>query len=295
MRVIVTGASGLIGSALTSALIERGDAVIGVSRTPQRQRGHGVSWIGWDALGELVPSSDAIVHLAGADIAAKRWTETRKRELWDSRVATATQLVRAIEASAPKPAVLVSAAAVGYYGSRGAEELTEESSPGTDFLAQLCQAWEAEVQKSGIRSVSLRNGIVISKEGGALKRLLTPFRLGLGGTIGSGAQYMSWIHIDDLVQLLLLVIDNVQAHGSLNATSPKPVTNRDFSKALGSVLGRPVFLRIPEFALRLQVGEGAAALASSQRALPARAEELGFSFRHPDISEALASLLEQRR
>ena len=295
MRVVITGASGLIGSALTLALTGRGDSVIGVSRTPEGQKGDGVTWIGWDAIGSVVPSSDAVVHLAGADIAAKRWTDARKKELWDSRIATATKINQAIKAGERKPAVLVSASAVGYYGSRGAEELTETSAPGADFLAELCQAWEAEVQKSSIRSVSLRNGIVLSTKGGALKRLLTPFKLGLGGTIGSGDQYMSWIHIDDLVQMLLFVIDNTQAKGSLNATSPEPHTNAEFSKMLGSVLGRPVLLRVPTSLLRLQFGEGAAALVSSQRVLPRWAQDMGFSFQHPNIAEALASLLGPRR
>jgi uncharacterized protein (TIGR01777 family) len=291
MRVTITGASGLIGSALTLALTGRGDSVVGVSRTPERQKGDAVTWVGWDAIGSISLSSDAIVHLAGADIAAKRWTDARKRELWDSRVATAVQVVQAIEASEPKPAVLVSASAVGYYGSRGAEELTETSAPGADFLAELCQAWEAEVQKSGIRSVSLRNGVVLSAKGGALKRLLMPFKLGLGGTIGSGDQYMSWIHVDDLIRMILFVIDSDVTSGAFNSTSPAPVTNREFSKALGSVLGRPVVLRVPNLLLRLRFGEGASALVSGQRALPRRAQELGFSFQHPNVDEALSTLL----
>lgn len=295
MRVVITGASGLIGRALTEALLARGDAVVGVSRAPGRRRGDAVRWIGWDGLHEAVRGCDAVVHLAGADIAAGRWTEARKRELRQSRVDTAARVVGAIAAAEPPPRVLVSASAVGYYGDRGAEELSEASAPGSDALAELCQAWEAEAAKAPVRTVVFRIGVVLSSRGGALRKLLVPFRLGLGGTLGSGEQYMSWVHIDDMVRLILFAIDDERVRGVLNATAPQPVTNREFSKALGRVLRRPVLLRVPAFVLRLQVGEGAVALVSSQRALPRAAQALGFTFDHPQVVEALADVLRRRR
>ena len=238
MRVVVTGASGTIGGALAQALRDCGDAVTGITRSPG---GHGgdIDWRSWDDLPAAVAEADAVVHLAGAGVADKRWSAARKRELRDSRIDTARRIVAAIQAAADKPAVLVSGSAVGIYGSRGDELLSEESAPGDDFLARLCVDWEAAAQGAGVRTVTLRTGVVLAREGGALAKLLPPFKLGAGGPIGRGRQYMPWIHRDDIVGLILHAIDTPTLEGPLNGVAPEPVSNAAFGKALGAALRRP--------------------------------------------------------
>jgi uncharacterized protein (TIGR01777 family) len=289
MQVLVTGASGLVGTALTRALRDRGDSVVAVSRTPADDE-DGLRWVGWDGLAGAVDGSSAVVHLAGANIADKRWTPSRKIELRSSRVDTAQRIVDAIRIASNKPSVFVTASAVGYYGSRGAEPLSEDAAPGADFLAQLCQDWEAVAQDSRVRTVALRTGVVLSRDGGALPKLLIPFRLGLGGPIGRGRQYLAWVHIDDAVGIILHALDNEDVKGPLNVVGPESVTNAAFGRALGRALHRPALLPAPPFIFRLRLGEGASILTDSQRAVPTRTQQLGYTFRYPTVAAALAAL-----
>ncbi len=292
MRVVVTGASGTIGTALARALRERGDTVTGVTRSPAGQgAAGGIDWRSWDDLANAVAGSDAVVHLAGAGVADKRWSAARKRELRESRVDTARRIVAAIQAASDKPSVFVSGSAVGIYGSRGDELLTEESAPGDDFLAQLCVDWEAAAGGAGVRTVILRTGVVLAREGGALAKLLPPFKLGAGGPIGRGRQRMAWIHLDDIVGLILHAIGTPGLEGALNGVAPEPVSNAVFSKALGAALRRPALMPTPPLALRLLLGERAGVLTASQRVGADRARESGYDFRHPEIGGALRDLV----
>ena len=291
MRVVVTGASGTIGGALALALRDRGDTVIGITRSPAGAAGGDIDWRSWDDLPAAVAGADAVVHLAGAGVADKRWSAARKRELRDSRIDTARRIVAAIQAAADKPGVFVCGSAVGIYGSRGDELLSEESAPGDDFLARLCVDWEAAAQGAGVRTVTLRTGVVLAREGGALAKLLLPFKLGAGGPIGRGRQYMPWIHRDDIAGLILHAIDTPSLEGPLNGVAPEPVSNAAFGKALGAALRRPALMPTPPLALRLLLGERAGVLTASQRVSAARAQELGYAFRHPEIGGALRDLV----
>jgi uncharacterized protein (TIGR01777 family) len=236
---------------------------------------------------------DAIVNLAGEPI-AQRWTPAVKARLTESRVGTLGRLFEAVERSASLPSVLVSASAVGFYGSRGDETLTEESLPGTGFLPEVCVAWEEAARRFetlGVRTARVRIGIVLAKEGGALGKMLPLFRMGLGGPVGSGRQWMSWIHLDDLADLLVFAVREGRAAGPLNGTAPAPVTNSAFAAAMGSVLHRPALLPAPGIALRLALGEMATLVLDGQRVLPARTQELGFPFRYPSLEGALRQIL----
>jgi uncharacterized protein len=291
MRVTITGASGLIGRPLVDALRDRGDDVTILSRDPQR----GVTW---DPLSEPAPDEalagrDAVVHLAGENV-AQRWTDSAKRSIRESRVIGTQALLDGLRTADPRPGVLVSASAVGYYGDRGDEVLDESSDPGTDWLAGVCVDWEAaarEAEGLGMRVCSLRTGVVLSREGGALAKMLPPFRVGLGGPVAGGGQYMPWIHLDDVVGLYLAALDAPAYTGPINATGPAPVTNRDFSKALGRVLHRPAVAPVPKLAVRLLFGEMAEIVTGGQRAVPKRAAELGYDFRHPRLDPALEDVL----
>ncbi len=291
MRVVVTGASGTIGGALAAALRARGDDVTGITRAPGAHGGGDIDWRSWDDLPAAVAGADAVVHLAGAGVADKRWSAARKRELRSSRIDTAQQIVAAIGAAADKPGVFVCGSAVGVYGSRGDELLTEASAPGDDFLARLCVDWEAAAQGAGVRTVTLRTGVVLAREGGALAKLLLPFKLGAGGPIGRGRQYMPWIHRDDIVGLILHAIDTPTLDGPLNGVAPEPVSNAAFGKALGAALRRPALMPMPPIALRLLLGERAGVLTASQRVSAARAQESGYAFRQPEIGGALRDLV----
>ena len=290
MQVLVTGASGLVGTALTRALRDRGDTVVAISRTPAIDT-VGLQWAIWNDLADVVDGSTAVVHLAGANIADKRWTAARKVELRSSRVDTAQRIVDAIRVASNKPSVFITASAVGYYGSRGDESLSEDAAPGADFLAQLCQDWESVAQDSRVRTVALRTGVVLSRDGGALPKLLIPFRLGLGGPIGRGRQYLAWVHIDDVVGVILHAIDHEDVNGPLNVVGPEPATNAAFGKALGRALHRPAFLPTPPLIFKLRLGEGASILTASQRAIPTRTQQLGYTFRFPTLAGALADIL----
>ena len=296
MRVAITGSSGLIGTALTRRLTESGHTTVPVvRRAPQADE------IGWaPADGRLDPADlagiDAVVHLAGAGIGDKRWTDAYKKELVDSRTKPTALLSEAIAAADDGPRVLLSGSAIGYYGSRGDEELDESSEPGSGFLSELCVRWEdatGVAAAAGVRVAHLRTGIVLSADGGALKKQLPLFKLGLGGKMGDGTQWQSWISIDDEVAAIehLLTADH---SGAVNLTAPAPVTNREFTETLGKVLGRPTFLPIPKFGPRLALGGELAEnlLFTGQRVLPKVLEtDDGFTFAHPDLETALRALL----
>jgi uncharacterized protein (TIGR01777 family) len=301
MRVLITGASGLIGSALADALLARGDEVVGLTRDPERARPKNptVRWHAWQATTERPPPEalegvDGVVNLIGEEI-NQRLTDQAKVRIRESRLAGTRNLLQGIGAAPRKPSVFVGQSAIGYYGDRGAKILDEESQPGDGFTAELPVAWEQaerEAERIVPRVVIVRTGLVLTKDGGLLKQLLLPFQLGVGGPIAGGEQFMSWIHIDDEVGLLLWALHNDQVSGTINATAPTPVTNREFSKALGRALHRPAVMPVPKFAVSaLRGGELADAVAGGARVLPRRALDGGYEFRHPELDEALRSAL----
>jgi uncharacterized protein (TIGR01777 family) len=310
MRIAIAGGSGFLGRALAGRLLAEGHELLVLGRSrpgsaAPAQAGvsasAGPTRITWSpdgtvgAWAEALDGLDAVVNLAGESIAAGRWSAAQKRRILDSRLLATRSLARAIRAARRPPAVFVTASAVGYYGSRGDEILNEESSPGTDFLARLCVEWEREAREAlpaAKRVVPVRGGIVLDAAEGALARMLAPFRLYAGGPIGSGRQWVSWIHRDDWVSVVRLALTDEQVDGPLNATAPNPVTNADFARALGRALHVPSVLPVPAAALRLAFGEMAEALLlCSQRVLPVRASALGFRFAFPDVAGALGNLL----
>ena len=302
MNIVIAGGSGFLGSALARALAGDGHDVAVLTRqtpanvTPQ-PRTTFVQWTPDGSAGpwaHVVNGAGAVINLAGESIAASRWSAAQKRKLRDSRMLATRSLTAAIRQAARPPAAFISGSAVGYYGDRGEETLTEASVPGTDFLAGLAQDWEAAAREvAEITRVALvRTGIVLDRRGGALPKMLPPFQMFVGGPLGSGTQYMPWIHTDDWVRMVSWIVTADGARGPVNATGPSPVTNAEFSKALGHALKRPSFLPAPAFALRIALGEMAdALLLSGQRALPVRATDLGFTFRYSNIDDALASVL----
>lgn len=299
MKVTVTGATGLIGTALVAALKERGDEVTVLSRNPdQAARELGVEAVAWDPMAEPAPSSaisgrDGVVHLAGEPV-AQRWTESVKRSIRASRDLGTANLVAGIAASEPRPGVLVSSSAVGYYGKHGAETIDESAPAGSDFLAEVCVEWERRARAAeelGLRVVIVRTGVVLDSGGGALKTMLPPFRAGVGGPVAGGRQYMPWIHLDDIVGIYLAALDGEGWSGPVNGTAPEPVTNADFSKALGRALGRPAIFPVPAFAIRTLYGEMAEIVTEGQRAVPARTLESGYVFQKPELDAALRSAL----
>ncbi len=304
MKILITGATGLIGRALVRHLLAAGHELTAVSRDVTRARRllpARCACTQWPPAGQvdpgLVGGADALVHLAGEGIADKRWSAVRKHAIRDSRVETTSALVRAIAAlpESERPHLFVSASAIGYYGDRGDERLDERSAAGSGFLADVCGAWEHEAFKAdtlGVRTVAMRTGIVLARHGGALGKMLLPFRLGLGGRVGSGRQWMSWIHLDDLVALYALALENAAASGPINAVAPHPLTNTLFTAALARTLRRPAYLPIPAFALRLALGEMSTVLLASARVAPATAQQLGFEFRYPEVRGAFADICE---
>ena len=301
MRVLVTGASGFIGSALCDALLARGDTVLGLTRDPRRARGSNPSviWHAWEPTLERPPAAafenvDAVVNLEGEKI-NQRWTDDAKRRIMESRRTGTRNLVAAIAALERKPRVLVNQAAIGFYGDRGEAIVDESAEPGEGYDAEVVAEWEAaarEVEGSGVRLVIVRTGHVLDPRGGLLAELLPPFKLGVGGPLAGGAQYMSWIHIDDEVGILLWALDNEKVSGVVNSTAPNPVTNREFSQAIGRALRRPAAVPVPGFVLDLKFGrEFGEVLRGGQRVMPRRALDLGYEFRYADIDSALKSLL----
>ncbi len=304
-RVTVTGATGLIGEPLVAALQDAGAQVTVLSRDPERarkslsRRGHEpVEAYAWDLMSEPAPTAaltgrDAIIHLAGENI-AQRWNARAKQAIRDSRVTGTRNLLAGIRDAEQQPRALISSSGVGYYGAHGEEPLDEEAPPGRDFLAQVCVEWEAEAQKAtelGIRVVCVRTGVVLHKDGGALKKMLPPFQLGFGGPVAGGRQYMSWIHRADLVGIFVAAAGDDRWAGPINATAPTPVSNRDFSHALGRALKRPAFLPVPGAALHLLYGEMAEIVTEGARVVPAKPLVLGYEFAHPELDEALSSAL----
>jgi uncharacterized protein (TIGR01777 family) len=300
VKVVVTGATGMIGGALVDALRERGDEVAILSRNPAATAqllGGAVDSYTWsDPQHEFAPANafagaDAVVHLAGEPV-DQRWSDGAKRRIRDSRELGTRNLVAGIAAADPPPQTLVSASASGYYGPHGAEPVSEDAPPGHDFLADVVTRWEREARAGenlGLRVVTMRTGIVLSPDGGALPRMLTPFKLGVGGPIGRGRQYMPWIDLDDVVGGYLLALDSEGASGPINLSAPEPVTNKQFSKALGRALRRPAIAPVPAFAIRALYGEMATIVLTGVRMIPKRLEELGYAFRRPDLGDALAA------
>ncbi len=298
MKVTVTGATGTLGRQVVAELSTRGDEVTVLSRDPERARGAlgpAVRALEWaDPKSEAPPAEslegqDAVVHLLGEPV-AQRWTEEAKKEIRDSRVLSTRNLVAALHDARSGPTVLVSQSASGWYGARGDEKVDESEPAAGDFLARVCVEWEAEATKAeelGARVVRTRTGVVLSEDGGALEKMLPPFKLGVGGPVAGGRQYVPWVHTDDVVGSLLHCLDSEAARGPVNVTAPEPVTNAELSKALGRVLHRPAVAPVPGFAIKALYGEMAAIVTTGVRAVPARLGELGYTFRRPGLDDAL--------
>jgi len=298
MRVAVSGASGLIGTALSAELTAAGNDVVRLVRREARP----ASEISWDPSSALDPGAlngvDAVVHLSGAPIAAKRWTQARKAELRASRITSTRTLATAMAAAALPPRVLICGSAIGYYGDTGDQVVDEGGQPGTGFLADLVRDWEAAAEPAaaaGVRVVSIRSGVVLAAEGGMLARLMLPFKLGLGARIGPGSQYFSWISLTDEVRAITFALDLHDISGPVNLTAPEPVTNAEFTQALAKVLGRPSLFTLPSPVLSAALGELAGELLASARVVPAKLVHAGFIFRDPDIRTALTTIMAARR
>ncbi len=299
MKITLTGATGLIGSRLVRALKARGDEVSVLSRNPARAReALGVEAVEWDPMASPAPADalagrDAVVHLAGENV-AQRWSDAAKRAIRESREIGTRNLVAGLRDAEPRPGVLVASSAVGYYGKHGDERVGEDTPPGDDFLAEVCVVWEREAAAArdlGLRVAHIRTGVVLDAGGGALAKMLPFFKLGVGGPVAGGRQYLPWIHADDVVGLYLAAVDGHDWDGPVNGTAPEPVTNAEFSKALGKALHRPAFAPVPGFAVALLYGDMAEIVTEGQRAVPNRAEALGYGFAHPDLDEALRDAL----
>jgi uncharacterized protein (TIGR01777 family) len=305
LRVTITGATGLIGRGLVAALRERGAEVTVLSRDPSRARerlavdeGPPLQAYAWDLMREPAPADalsgrDAVVHLAGENV-AQRWSEQAKRAIRDSRVVGTRNLLAGMLEAGMRPRALIAGSAIGYYGARGEEPLDEDAPPGSDFLAGVCVDWEAEARQATdlqMRIVTVRTGVVLDSRGGALAKMLPPFRLGVGGPVAGGRQYVSWIHRDDEIGMIVAALEDERWSGPINATAPEPVTNRELSHALGRALHRPALLPVPGAALGLLYGEMAQVVTTGARVVPAKGLVLGYEFRHPQLDEALASAL----
>ena len=294
MRILITGASGLIGKALRRTFDHRGYEVLLATRAEPRKPNE-IQWSAEEGFREedlgRLEGLDAVIHLAGESISGLRWTDEKKRAIRDSRVKGTHNIVNALANLKEKPKVFISGSAMGFYGDRGDEIVTEASTPGDNFLAEVCREWEMESRRaedSGIRTVLLRTGIVLSKDGGALATMMTPFKFGVGGVIGSGKQWMSWVALDDVVEIINFALENRDLRGAVNVASPNPVTNEAFTKTLGEVLYRPTILPLPEFAVNLVFGEmGDALLLNSTRVEPKRLQEAGYEFKFKNLKAAL--------
>ena len=300
MRVIITGGTGLIGTALTKLLSSNNHEIFILTRrfpdNPKLRAG--VQHVQWDAAtaegwGHLVDGADAVINLAGEGIADGRWSEERKRRIYASRVNAGKAVIEAITAAATKPKVLIQASGVDYYGPHYDEILTEDAAPGSGFLAQVCFDWEAstaEAERLGVRRAVIRSGVVLSNDGGAWPRIVLPFKLFAGGPIGSGNQYWPWIHIDDEVQAIRFLLDNENASGAFNLSAPAPLTNKEFALTLGKVMGRPAFFPVPSAVLKIAFGEMSTVLLNGKRAVPHHLLELGYSFKYPTAEAAFRDL-----
>jgi uncharacterized protein len=301
MRVLVTGASGMIGSSVCDALLARGDEVVGLTRNPERARSTNptVIWHPWNSTLERPPADalegvDGVINVIGESI-NQRWTEDAKRRIRASRIQATHNLVQAISTAERRPRALVSQSAVGYYGDRGDAVVDEDTPAGSSFDAEVCADWEAaarEAENAGLRVALTRSAPVLDKRGGLLKQMLLPFKLGLGGPIAGGNQYLPWIHTDDEVRILLWALDDERVSGAINSTAPEPVTNREFARSLGRVLSRPAVVPVPKLALAVLFGgELAEVVSGGQRAIPRRALDLGFEFRYAGLEPALRAAL----
>ena len=300
MKLVIAGASGFIGSALCSRLLDKGHVLTLLTRVAPRDASTATKrWLQW-APGTPghwetgVDGADGVINLAGEPIAAKRWTERQKQKILTSRIETTNSLVEAIRKAKQKPGFLINASAVGYYGPRGDETVTEEAAAGNDFLSSVCREWEEEAKKAeslGLRVIRVRTGIVLGRGGGALAKMVPPFKFFVGGPLGSGTQWMSWIHLEDEAGLMIYLIEHSQATGPFNATAPNPVRMKEFCQVLGQVMGRPSWAPVPAFALRLALGELAEMLLTGQRVIPAAAQKLGYQFRYANLDAALKACM----
>ena len=307
MRIVIAGGSGFLGSPLAEVYAEEGHDVRVLTRSlPPGESRHesgtgmpGITRVGWKPDGQsgpwaqVVDGADAIVNLAGESIGDKRWSPQRKAQLRDSRLLPTRSLAAAVTAANRPPGVFISASGVNYYGMSGDERKTEDSPAGADFLAQLCEDWETEARKAdraGVRLAVMRSGVVLERSGGALPQMMTPFKMFVGGPLGSGRQYLSWIHRLDWVEIVRWIVQTPEAIGPINATAPHPVTSRQFASALGSALRRPSFVPAPSFALKIALGEFANYILGGQRVIPTRAQSLGYHFRYPEIDIAFRGI-----
>jgi hypothetical protein len=295
MNIFITGSSGLIGTELCSTLNQQNFNLYPLQRTPNSIESQSPDWDIDIKQGTKAVFADTYIHLAGENIAAKRWNKKQKQKIYSSRIQGTKNLVEKIIASPNKPKTFICASAIGYYGDRGKEFLDESSAVGKDFVSKISQDWEQATQplrEHGIRVVNLRFAVILSKKGGALQKMLLPFKLGLGGALGSGQQMFSWIHIEDAVNAVLFILENTDISGAINISSPKPVSNSVYTKTLGKTLNRPAFINMPAFICRLLFGEMAdELLLSSQHVMPIKLIKHGFKFTHIDIQSALSSLL----
>ncbi|MDX2040568.1 MAG: TIGR01777 family oxidoreductase [Acidobacteriota bacterium] len=299
MKILMTGATGFIGKVLSKALADDGHQLVVLSRRPETAEVvPGAKAFRWNSEAEAPPAEcwtgvEAVIHLAGEPVAAKRWTDEQKRRIRDSRVVGTRNLVKGMKAAAVPPKVFISSSAVGFYGNRGDEQVDERSAPGTGFFPDICTAWEYEAEQAkelGTRVVLVRIGVVLG-DGGMLEKILLPFKLGVGGILGSGRQWFPWIHIDDMVGILRHALYGEHISGAINGVAPNPATNAEFTKALGSALHRPTIFPVPELALRVLMGEMANAALDSQRVNPTATLESGYKFRYPQLQPALDSLM----
>ncbi len=301
-KIVITGASGLIGTNLCKALISRGDEVFIFTRSVNKTKStisNASNYIEWDYKkpsdwSKYLNNKDAVIHLAGANISGKRWTENYKKIILKSREESTKNLVEAIGSLKEKPSVFISASGVNYYGDSGDEVLTEQRETGNDFLAKVCKIWEdeaAQVENAGVRRVSIRTGVVLSTKEGALKKMLIPFRFFIGGPLGNGKQWFPWLHIDDIVNIYIYCLDNNSLNGAVNACSPYPVTMNEFAKTLGKVMNRPSFFKVPKFILRLAVGEVTESVTASMKVIPQKLLENGFKFKFENLENALRDLI----
>jgi len=296
MNILITGGTGFIGSALSPDLRDAGHRVI----VTTRRQTYSSEMLTWNPPAlippDIISNIDAVVNLSGESVSSGRWTKARKALLVSSRIDTTKALVQSMKNAGPGPNVLLSASAIGYYGPHGAEYVTEKTPPASDFLADLCEAWETEALKaeeSGVRVVLLRTGVVLGAGGGMLSQMVVPFKLFIGGHIGSGEQWLSWIHRDDEVGIIRHALENGSVSGPVNLSAPNPVTNREFSTALAKVLGRPLWLPVPGFILKIVLGELGSVALTGQRAVPEKALKTGYEFKYPEIKGALMAILKR--
>lgn len=305
-KIIITGATGFIGSRLSRELHKKNYSLIIFSRNAASAKNKlslDAEYVDWDyrtpiKWEKFIEEAHAVIHLAGESLASERWTEKQKRKIIESRDISTRNLVNAIGSAANKPGVFICASAIGFYGNAGDTILTENSLNGKDFLSDVCKRWEdeaAEVEKFGVRRVSVRTALALSPEGGAFKKLLLPYKLFAGGPLGSGRQWLSWLHIDDLIQIYIFALENIMITGAVNASSPYPITMNELAKSIGKILHRPSFFRVPEFVLKMVLGEMSESVLTSQRVYPEKLNSLSYKFLYPEINGALVDLLFRRR